>query len=126
MLEALPFPEHLQRVPEIAGGHHERMDGKGYPRGIPAKELPIQARILAIADVFEALTANDRGYRKPNTVPAALTIMAHMCKDGHIDPELLELFIQREAYLEYAHSSLLPEQLDTVDVKSVTEVFCKA
>ncbi len=125
MLESLPFPEHLRRVPEIAGGHHERMDGKGYPRGIPAAELPVQARILAIADVFEALTANDRGYRKPNTVSAALTIMAYMCKDGHIDPDLLELFILREAYLEYTHSLLLPEQIDTVDVKAVTEIFYK-
>ena len=125
MLESLPFPEHLQWVPKIAGGHHERMDGKGYPRGVPAGELPIQARILAVADVFEALTANDRGYREPNTVSAALTIMARMCKDGHIDPDLLELFILREAYLEYAHSSLLPEQIDTVDVKTVTEIFCE-
>jgi len=123
MLEALPFPEHLKNVPEIAGGHHERMDGKGYPRGIPAGELTVQSRILAVADVFEALTANDRGYRKPNTISEALTIMAHMCKDQHIDPDLLDLFVTRAAYQEYAKEYLLPNQLDQVDVESVLVIF---
>ncbi|TLM66839.1 MAG: GAF domain-containing protein [Deltaproteobacteria bacterium] len=115
MLETLPFPDYLRRVPEIAGGHHERMDGKGYPRGVPAGQLSLQSRILAIADIFEALTASDRVYRKPNTLSETLTIMARMCREGHIDRELLTLLIDSEAYLDYARQLLRPEQLDTVD-----------
>lgn len=119
MLETLPFPDYLSRVPEIAGGHHERMDGKGYPRGIPAGQLSLQSRILAIADIFEALTASDRVYRKPNTLSETLTIMARMCREGHIDRDLLVLLIDSEAYLDYARQSLRPEQLDTVDKPAI-------
>lgn len=123
MLEPLPFPEHLRRIPEIAGGHHERMDGKGYPRGIPAGELSLQARILAIADIFEALTASDRVYRKPNTLSDALTVMARMCKEGHIDRDLFALLVRSQAYLEYAADWLKPEQLDTVDQAAVLSII---
>jgi len=123
MLEPLPFPEHLRRIPEIAGGHHERMDGKGYPRGIPAGELSLQARILAIADIFEALTASDRVYRKPNTLSDALTVMARMCKEGHIDQNLFTLLVRSQAYLEYAADLLKPEQIDTVDQAAVLSII---
>lgn len=123
MLSSLPFPKHLQRVPEIAGGHHERMDGKGYPSGIPAGELSLQTRILTVADIFEALTASDRVYHKPNKISEALRIMVSMCKDGHIDPQLLELFIRRQVYLEYAATSLLPEQIDEVDAETLVAMF---
>jgi HD-GYP domain-containing protein (c-di-GMP phosphodiesterase class II) len=119
MLEALPFPEYLSHVPEIVGGHHERMDGKGYPKGTPAGQLSLQARILAIADIFEALTASDRVYRKPLPLSQALLIMARMCKEGHMDKELFTLLISSEAYLDYARQALRPEQLDTVDRQAV-------
>jgi HD-GYP domain-containing protein (c-di-GMP phosphodiesterase class II) len=119
MLEALPFPDYLSHVPEIVGGHHERMDGKGYPQGTPAGQLSLQARILAIADIFEALTASDRVYRKPLPLSQALLIMAKMCKEGHMDEELFTLLISSEAYLDYARQALRPEQLDTVDRQAV-------
>ncbi|MDH3998195.1 MAG: HD domain-containing protein, partial [Desulfuromonadales bacterium] len=121
MLSSLPFPEHLQNIPEIAGSHHERMDGKGYPRSVPAAELPLQARIIAIADIFEALTASDRGYRKPNTLSEALKIMTFMCKEGHLDPELFDLFVSTEAYLDYASKQMQPEQRDQVDIASIRQ-----
>jgi len=123
MLQTLPFPEHLNRVPEIAGGHHERADGKGYPHGIPAGELSLQARILAIADIFEALTASDRVYRKPNTLSEALTIMAKMCKEGHIDPALFTLLVRSAAYRDYADKLLKPEQIDAVDPAKILGIL---
>jgi HD-GYP domain-containing protein (c-di-GMP phosphodiesterase class II) len=126
MLDALPFPEHLSRVPEIAGGHHERMDGKGYPRGIPAGQLSLQARILAIADIFEALTASDRVYRKPIPLSEALIIMAKMCNEGHMDKELFALLVRSEAYGDYARELLRPEQLDTVDRAKVLGIIGSA
>jgi len=123
MLSALPFPEHLKNIPEIAGGHHEKMDGSGYPLGIPAGKLSIQARILAVADIFEALTASDRVYRKSNTISEALTIMARMCKEQHIDPDLLELFLCSAAYREYAKEYLQPDQIDDVNIDSILAIF---
>lgn len=123
MLGNLPFPEHLKRVPLIAGSHHERMDGTGYPLGIPAGELPLQARILAIADIFEALTASDRVYRQPNCLSDALTILARMCSNGHIDPDLFELFLRKEVYADYIRDFLQPEQIDSVDTNTVCALF---
>jgi len=123
MLQTLPFPEHLHRVPEIAGGHHERSDGKGYPRGVPAGQLSLQARILAIADIFEALTASDRVYRRPNTLSEALTIMARMCQEGHIDPKLFSLLVRSQAYRDYAGTLLKPEQIDTVNQTSILSII---
>jgi HD-GYP domain-containing protein (c-di-GMP phosphodiesterase class II) len=116
MLEQLPFPKHLERVPEYAGGHHEKMDGKGYPRGLEASQMSIPARIMAIADIFEALTASDRPYKKAKTLSESLRIMGFMVKDRHIDPELYRLFLERGVYLKYAERFLLPEQIDEVDV----------
>ena len=123
MLDAVPFPDHLSNVPLIACSHHERMDGKGYPQGVPAGQLPLQARILAIADIFEALTASDRGYRKPNTLSKALTILAHMCNEGHIDPDLFELFLAEEVYRDYARRFLDESQFDEVDADSIIRIF---
>ncbi|PLX96481.1 MAG: phosphohydrolase [Desulfuromonas sp.] len=123
MLEELPFPAYLSNVPLIAGGHHERMDGKGYPRGIPAAELPIQSRILTIADVFEALTASDRAYRRPNSLKEALTIMGHMCREGHFDPELFTFFIRERVYLPYAKRHMVAERIENVDPETVLALF---
>ena len=119
MLEALPFPKHLQNVAEIAGNHHERMDGKGYPRGLKREQMSIQARLMGVADIFEALTAADRPYKKAMPLSQALKILANMAKEGHVDPDLLEIFIQQKIYLRYAEKYLRPEQIDAVNIEKL-------
>lgn len=115
MLTSLPLPRHLRRMPEIAGNHHERVDGKGYPRQLKAGELSIPERIMALADVFEALTAADRPYKKAKTLSESLRILAFMARDGHLDRAVFKLFLDSEVYLEYARRYLPEEQIDTVD-----------
>ncbi len=115
MLESLPFPKHLRQVPEFAGGHHERMDGRGYPFGLTGEMMTVQARIMAVADVFEALTASDRPYKKAKTLSESLNIMGKMALDRHIDGELFRVFVSDRVYLDYAHRFLTPEQIDNVD-----------
>ncbi|MEF8793664.1 MAG: HD domain-containing phosphohydrolase [Thiohalorhabdus sp.] len=119
MLESLPYPRHLQRVPELAGGHHERMDGQGYPKGLVGYDNPTGARMMAIADVFEALTAADRPYKSAKTLSEALTIMGRMCQDNHFDADVFDLFIRQRVYLDYARRFLKPEQIDEVDEPSI-------
>ncbi|WP_077044594.1 HD domain-containing phosphohydrolase [Pseudomonas sp. KK4] len=115
MLDQLPFPSHLRNVPEIAGGHHEKMDGTGYPKRLKREEMSLPARMMAIADIFEALTAADRPYKKAKSLSEALGIMAFMCRDAHIDPALFELFIKAHIYRQYAERFLDPGQIDAVD-----------
>lgn len=119
MLESLPFPKHLKRVPEFAGGHHEKMDGKGYPKGLKRDEMSIQARCMGIADIFEALTAKDRPYKKPKPLSEALSILGKMKLDNHVDPDLFDIFIKKRIYLDYAKKFLPPEQIDFVDHKKI-------
>jgi HD-GYP domain-containing protein (c-di-GMP phosphodiesterase class II) len=119
MLEALPYPKDLRRVPEYAGGHHERMDGKGYPKGLKREEMSIPARMMGIADIFEALTSRDRPYKKAKTLSETLTILGKMKMDNHIDPDIFDLFIREEIYLRYAEKFLEPEQIDAVDVANI-------
>jgi HD-GYP domain-containing protein (c-di-GMP phosphodiesterase class II) len=119
MLESLPYPKDLQRVPEYAGGHHERMDGKGYPRGLTREQMSIPARIMGIADIFEALTARDRPYKKAKTLSESLFILGKMKLDHHVDPDLFDIFIRQKVYLEYARQFLEPEQIDTVDESTI-------
>ena len=116
MLSQLPFPKHLRTVPEIAAGHHEKMDGTGYPRRLVRDEMSPVARMMAIADIFEALTAVDRPYKKGKTLSEAIKIMSFMKKDQHIDPELFDLFLRSGVYREYAERFMKPEQIDTVDI----------
>ena len=116
MLEGLPFPRHLRRVAEYAGGHHEKMDGTGYPRGLKRDQMSIPARVMAIADIFEALTAADRPYKPPKTLAESIKIMGFMVKDRHIDPDLFRLFLESGIYKEYAEKYLKPDQIDEVDV----------
>ena len=116
MLEQLPFPKHLRRVPEYAGGHHETMIGTGYPRKLTKDDMSIPARIMAIADIFEALTAADRPYKAPKTLSESIRIMSFMKKDQHIDEDLFHLFLETGVYKEYAERFLKPEQIDEVDV----------
>ncbi len=115
MLEALPWPKHLQNVPEYAGGHHERMDGKGYPRGLTRDQMSVQARVMGIADIFEALTACDRPYKNGKTLSESLAILGNFRKNGHIDPDLFDVFIRQKVYLRYAERFMNASQIDTVD-----------
>lgn len=115
MLEALPFPRQLRRVPEYACGHHERMDGNGYPRGVFAGDMSVPARVMAIADVFEALTATDRPYKPGKKLSEAMQIMGAMKRDNHLDPDLLDHFVRSGIYRRYAERYLGPELIDAVD-----------
>ncbi len=112
MLEQLPWPKHLKNVPEYAGGHHERMDGKGYPKGLKREEMSWQARMMGIADIFEALTAKDRPYKEAMKLTQALGIMENFKRNGHIDPDLHEVFVKQEVFRKYAESFLGKQQLD--------------
>ena len=116
MLEKLPYPRHLRDVPRIAGCHHETMDGTGYPKRLSREEMPLTARMMAIADIFEALTASDRPYKKAKRLSEAIRIMNFMKKDRHIDPDLFELFLRSGIYLEYGRRFLQADQLDEVNV----------
>jgi HD-GYP domain-containing protein (c-di-GMP phosphodiesterase class II) len=117
MLKRLPFPENMQNVAEIAGAHHETMIGTGYPRGLKKEQMSIPARIMAIADIFEALTAADRPYKKPKTISDALRIMSFMRNDRHIDADLFDLFLQSGVYRTYAEQFLAPVQIEAVDIR---------
>lgn len=115
MLEALPWPKHLTKVPEYAGGHHERMDGKGYPKGLTREQMSVQARCMGIADIFEALTAKDRPYKKGKTLSESLEILGRMRMNQHVDPDLFDIFVRRKVYRRYAEMFLDKEQIDEVD-----------
>src|SRR2546423_2685459 len=119
MLEALPWPKHLVNVPEYAGGHHERMDGKGYPKGLTREQMSVQARCMGIADIFEALTAKDRPYKKGKTLSESLQILGRMKQNQHVDPDLFDIFVRRKVYRRYAEMFLDKEQLDEVDESKI-------
>lgn len=112
MLSAIKWPKHLRNVTAYAGGHHERMDGKGYPKGLVREDMPIQARAMAIADVFEALTASDRPYKQGKKLSEALFILGKMKEEGHIDPDLYDAFIAHNIPKKYAEMFLTPDQVD--------------
>ncbi|MFQ3231208.1 HD-GYP domain-containing protein [Reinekea sp.] len=116
VLESLPFPPKLKRVPEYAGGHHERMDGKGYPRGLTREQMSVPARIMGIADIFEALTAKERPYKPPMPLSQAFSILKKMVKDQHVDPDVFELFLKSGVWKSYAAEHMLPAQIDVTDV----------
>ena len=115
MLEALPWPKHLKNVAEYAGGHHERMDGKGYPKGLTREQMSVQARVMGIADIFEALTAKDRPYKKGKTLSESLEILGKFRLNGHIDADLFDVFVRKKVYRRYADMFLDKEQIDEVD-----------
>ncbi len=116
MLNQLPFPKQLKNVPEYAGGHHEKMDGTGYPAGLTRDEMSLPARMMAIADIFEALTSADRPYKKAKKLSECVRIMGFMRNDNHIDPELFDLFLTSGVWREYADTFLDPEQVDEIDI----------
>ena len=115
MLAQLPFPEHLANVPEYAGGHHERMDGKGYPNGLTREQMSLQARMMGIADIFEALSASDRPYKTGKPLTECLSILGLMKIDKHIDPDIFDVFVRHKVYLRYAKAFLAKNQIDEVN-----------
>ena len=119
MLKGLPWPAQWARVPEIAATHHEKMDGNGYPRKLPAERLTVADRVMALADVFEALTAADRPYKAPKTLNESLRIMAFMCKDRHLDAELFRYFLRSGLWRSFAEQYMQPAQRDAVDVAAI-------
>ena len=125
MLEQLPFPKYLARVPEYAAGHHEKMNGTGYPRKLVKNQMSIPARIMAIADIFEALTAADRPYKSPKMLSESIKIMAAMKQEAHIDGELFDLFLTSGVYKKFAGQFLMPSQIDEVDISEHIEVNTK-
>ncbi|KAI3597095.1 Chemotactic transducer-related protein [Cupriavidus necator H850] len=116
MLSRLPFPKHLRQVPEIAGSHHEKMDGTGYPRQLRQEDMSPLARMLAVADIFEALTAADRPYKKAKTLSESVHIMSVAAAQHHIDPELFQLFLASGVYKQYAQRFMHVDQIDEVDI----------
>ncbi|MGI9535947.1 MAG: HD domain-containing phosphohydrolase [Desulfocapsaceae bacterium] len=121
MLEELPYPRHLRNVPEIAGGHHETLHGTGYPRKLTGDQMSVTAKMMVIADVFEALTASDRPYKKAKKLSDAVHIMAMMQKGGHFDPDLYRLFLTSGIYRNYGEQYLDPSQIDEVDIEQYLE-----
>ena len=119
MLESLPYPKGLRKVPEYAGGHHERMDGTGYPKGLRREQMSIPARIMGVADIFEALTSKDRPYKKAKTLSETLNILGKMKLNHHIDADVFDLFIREKIYLTYAEKFLDPEQIDAIDESKI-------
>jgi len=116
MLNDMPFPKQLRRVPEYAGGHHEKMNGKGYPNGLTGGQMSLPARIIAVSDIFEALTSHDRPYKKPKTLSETHRIMQFMVKDGELDPDLCALLWDKNhgIYKQYAQEHMLPDQIDEI------------
>jgi HD-GYP domain-containing protein (c-di-GMP phosphodiesterase class II) len=123
MLRSLPWPAHLARVPEIAATHHEKMDGKGYPRKLPGSQLTVPDRVMAMADIFEALTAADRPYKPAKTLTESLKIMAFMCKDQHIDTELFRYFLHSRIWHDFATRYMQPAQIDQVDLAAIEKIL---
>jgi hypothetical protein len=112
ILSQLPFPKKLRHVADYAAAHHEKIDGTGYPLGLKGEQLSLQSRIIALADIFEALTAKDRPYKKGKSLSEALKIMEDMARNQHIDNDLFELFIKEKIYADYAKKELEPHQID--------------
>lgn len=123
MLRSLPWPQHLMRVPDIAVTHHERLDGKGYPRKLGQAQLTLPDRVMAVADIFEALTAADRPYKKAKTLSESLRIMAYMAREKHLDTDLLRYFLRSEIWLTFAEKHMTPEQIDTVDLDELEQIL---
>lgn len=119
LLGALPYPKMLKNVPEYASCHHEKIDGTGYPRGLKGVQIAIQSRIIAIADIFEALTAGDRPYKKAMPLSQCLTILGKMKNDGHIDPDLFDIFIHEKIYLSYAKKYLDKACIDEINLNTI-------
>jgi len=123
MLSQLSFPKKYKNVALYASQHHEALNGKGYPRGLQNGQLPLQSRMIAVADIFEALTAADRPYKTPKSLTESLNIMANMVKFGHLDADLVDFFMDSGLYLEFARDKMRPEQIDDVDIAAIKSKY---
>jgi len=123
MLSELTFPKKYKNVAFYASSHHEKLNGKGYPRGLTADEMPLQARIIAVADIYEALTAGDRPYKKAKTLSESLKIMAFCVKAGELDGDILDFFIDSGLYMDYANKFMDDKQIDTIDIVSLKQIY---
>jgi HD-GYP domain-containing protein (c-di-GMP phosphodiesterase class II) len=119
MLRGLPWPAHLSKVPDIASTHHEKLDGRGYPRRLVSEQLTIADRVMAVADIFEALTAADRPYKAPKTLTESLQIMARMAREQHLDGQLFRYFLHSKLWLVFAEKFIHPDQRDAVDMAAI-------
>jgi HD-GYP domain-containing protein (c-di-GMP phosphodiesterase class II) len=119
MPETLPYPAYPHQVPRLAGVHHEHMNGKGYPKGLIREQIPVPGRILALADIFEALTAQDRSYKQGKPLSESLHLLGLIKQDGHIDPDLFDVFINEQVHLRYAKENLDSEQIDEVALSAI-------
>ncbi|XPF95515.1 HD-GYP domain-containing protein [Colwellia sp. RE-S-Sl-9] len=119
ILEALPFPKHLSNVAEYALGHHETMDGKGYPKGLTKEQMSVPARLMAVADIFEALSASDRPYKKAKPVSECLTIMGKLVLNNHLDGDIFTIFVRSKVYETYILKFATPEQLDDFNIEDI-------
>ena len=119
ILEALPFPKHLSNVAEYALGHHETMDGKGYPKGLTKEQMSVPARLMAIADIFAALSASDRPYKSAKPVSECLTIMGKLVLNNHLDGDIFNIFVRSEVYKDYINEFADAKQLDDFDIESI-------
>jgi len=123
MLSQLSFPKKYKNVAFYASTHHEKLNGKGYPWGLTAEKLPLQSRIIAVADIFEALTSADRPYKKPKTLSEALKIMAFCVKDGDLDTSLLDFFLDSGLYLDFANRFMNQEYIDDVNITALKKLY---
>ncbi|MGC2743959.1 MAG: HD domain-containing phosphohydrolase, partial [Candidatus Angelobacter sp.] len=97
-LQQIPWTSELRNVPEIARGHHEKLNGTGYPYKLSAPEIPVQTRMMTISDIFDALAAADRPYKKAVSVERALEILDLSVHDGELDPGLFEIFVSAKIF----------------------------
>ena len=123
MLSRLTFPKKYANVATYAAQHHEKLNGTGYPHGLTAEQIPMQSRIIAIADIFEALTAPDRPYTKAKTLSQALNIMANCVKDGELDRDLVDFFLESGLYLDFANEYMDPAQIDDPDIEALKSIY---
>lgn len=125
MLSALTFPKKFRNVPLYASSHHEKLNGKGYPFGLKSDEMPLPARIIAVADIFESLTAADRPYKDGKTLSDTLKILAFWVRDGELDARIIDLLLETKLYLIYAREFLQPEQIDEIDNNKIRAIYSK-
>lgn len=123
MLNRLTFPKKFRNVPVYAAAHHEKLNGKGYPLGLKGDEMPLQARIIALADFFEALTSADRPYKKGNKLSESLRIIAVTVRMGETDPDLFDLFLDTGLFRHFARDYVAPSQIDEVNIEEIKAIY---
>ncbi|HHE40826.1 MAG TPA: HD domain-containing protein, partial [Candidatus Cloacimonetes bacterium] len=122
MLSPLQFPKKYENVPLYAAAHHERLDGGGYPHNLSENQIPLQARIIAVADVFEALLS-ERPYKDGKKVSEAMKIIAFMVQDHKLDKAVVDILLDSGLHISFAQKIAKPEQVDNVDIKKIKSIY---